>query len=91
MKDLFKKYGRPAFAIAIFVAFLHALWSLLVAIGIGKTYLDWIFPLHFLSNIFSVANFSIGTAVLLVIVAFVATYITVLVFAIIWKLVMKKR
>ncbi|MCL5018496.1 MAG: hypothetical protein M1416_01875 [Candidatus Pacearchaeota archaeon] len=91
MKDLFKKYGKPALAVAIFVALVHAVWALLVAIGSGETYLDWIFPLHFLNNVYNVADFNIMTAVILVVMAFVMTYIAALVFAIIWKMIMMKK
>lgn len=91
MKDLFKKYNKPALAIATFVAFFHALWAVLVAVGIGQAYLDWIFPMHFIGNIYTVIDFSIVTAVLLTITAFIATYIAVMIFAVIWKIVMKRK
>jgi len=91
MKDLIKNYGKPALVVAIFIAVIHALWALLVAIGVGETYLNWIFPLHFLNNVYSVSDFNIMTAIILVIIAFVFSYIAALLFAIIWKMVVKKR
>lgn len=91
MKNLFKKYGKPALVVAIFVAFLHALWAVLVAIGVGQTYLDWIFPMHFIGNVYTVIDFSIVTAALLVVLSFVGSYIAALAFALIWKIVTKRK
>lgn len=91
MHDLFKKYNKPALAVAAFVAFLHALWATLIAVGVGQAYLDWIFPMHFVGNIFTVIDFSIVTAALLVVVSFIGSYVAVMVFAVIWKMIMKKK
>jgi hypothetical protein len=91
MKELFKKYGKPALAVAIFVASMHALWAALVAIGVGQTYLDWIFPMHFIVNPFNVLNFNIVTAALLVVVSFIGSYVGTMLFAIVWKSIVKKK
>ncbi len=91
MKKVFKKFNRPAVAIATFIAGMHALWALMVAIGVGQAYLDWIFPLHFIGTTFSVMSFSLLTALLLIIVAFIATYLAVLLFGVVWTLMMKKK
>ncbi len=87
------KFGKSreskiAIAVALFVAALHALWAIAIALGIGQTYLDWIFPLHLLNNPFSVMSFSLLNAALLVVVAFLATYIAALLF--IWFLKVMK-
>lgn len=91
MKDLFKKYGKHALAIAIFVAVLHAVWALLVAFGVGQAYLDWIFPMHFIGNVYNVMDFNIMTAALLIVIAFVASYVAAMIFFVIWKMLVKKR
>jgi hypothetical protein len=91
MKELFKKYNKPALAIATFVALMHALWAALVAIGVAQTYLDWIFPMHFIGNVFEVLDFNIITAALLVIISFVASYVGTLLFGLVWKIMMKKK
>ncbi len=46
--------NKPALVVGIYAALLHAIWALLVAIGVGQAYLDWIFPLHFINNLFTI-------------------------------------
>lgn len=88
MKFCKSKESKVAMAVALFVAALHALWAICVALGLGQTYLDWIFPLHLLNNPFSVMSFNFLNAALLVVVAFVATYLAGLLF--IWFLKVMK-
>ena len=69
----------------IFAAALHALWAVLVLLGVGQTYLDWIFPLHFVGNVYSVMSFSLGTAAILVVLAFVGGYVLGWLFTALWN------
>jgi len=87
MNKEMKLYTRIALVIATFVALLHALWALLVGIGVAQTYLDWILPMHFISNIFSVLTFNWMTAIFLVIISFIGSYLAVLLFIVIWKMI----
>lgn len=85
MNKEMKFYTRIALVVATFVAAMHAIWASAVALGIGQTYLDWIFPLHLLNNPYIVAPFNLLTALLLTVVAFVATYVSTLLFLWLWK------
>lgn len=67
--------NKLGLTIGIFAAIVHAVWVILVGIGIAETYLNWIFPMHFIVNVFHVVNFNFLTAVLLVIIAFISGYI----------------
>jgi len=83
--------NRLGLTFAIFMAVLHAFWAICVAVGIGQTYLNWIFPLHFVSGIFSVTTFSFWGALLLIVVAFIAGYVCGVILAAIWNILRKKR
>ena len=91
MKDIIKKYNKPAIAIATFIGLMHALWAALVAIGGAQWLLDWVFPLHFIASIYNVISFNILTALLLVIMSFIGTYVAVMLFGLVWKIMMKKK
>lgn len=53
----------------------HAMWSLLVALGVAQTLLNFILGLHFLNVSFSVNEFQIGTALTLVAITSVIGYV----------------
>lgn len=72
-------------SLGIFAALLHAVWAILVAAGVAKSLLDWVLPLHFVGAMFSITSFSIVSAILLVVLAFVGGYVTGWVFAAIWN------
>lgn len=69
------------------LALLHALWALMVFTGTAKPYLDYIFGLHFLNFQYDIAPFSIGNAVMLVIVTGVIGYIIGWIFGWLWNYV----
>jgi hypothetical protein len=85
------KCNKPALVVGLFVAAMHAFWSLSVALGIGQMYLNWIFPLHFLDNLYTVNAFNLLTSLLLVVVAFVTSYVATLLFVWLWKVVKVKK
>lgn len=89
MKEYVGK-NKLGLMIGIFAAFFHAVWALLVAIGVGQKSLDWIMPMHFLNNLYSVADFSFGIALLLIVMAFIGGYIIGWLFAALWNLLNKK-
>lgn len=79
------KVGATALVFGTVVALMHAVWMLMVFLGFGQTYLDWIFGLHLLSNPFTVLPFNFVSAVVLVIFTFVVGYVMGWVFAWIWN------
>lgn len=58
-----------------FLAAFHLLWSLMVALGVGQTYLDWILRLHFVKNPFVVMPFDLNTMITLVVFTFIVGFI----------------
>ena len=81
--------NKVGLTLAIFFAAMHALWALAVALGVGQKFFDYVFPMHFLNNVYSVMAFNAGTAVLLVVMAFVCCYIMGWLFAALWNWVDK--
>ena len=84
------KNNRVAIAIGLFAAAMHAIWAITVAMGMAQTYLNWIFPLHFISNLYTVMPFNATIALLLIAVAFVAGYLVTWLFIGFWKLMKLK-
>lgn len=68
----------------------HAVWALLVVMGIAQPLLNWIFDLHMIENPYHVMSFDVGKAVMLVIFTFVVGYVVGLIFSMIWNIVVKK-
>jgi len=73
-----------------FVATLHLIWSLMVAFGVGQTYLDWILGLHFVKNPFIVVPFSLSVMIILLVVTFVVGFILGWVGTVCWNKITKK-
>jgi len=74
----------------MFVSSLHLLWSVMVALGVGQIYLDWILGLHFIKNPYIVIPFNFGTMFTLLIVTFVVGFILGWVGTICWNKMVKK-
>lgn len=74
----------------VFVASIHAVWSIVVALGLGQVYLDWILGLHFIRNPFVVMPFQFSTALVLIVVTFGVGYILGWVGSIFWNKMIKK-
>jgi hypothetical protein len=82
--------NKLGLTVGIFAAVFHATWAILIAIGILQTWLNWILPMHFVSNFFTLLPFSISNALILIVCAFIGGYITGWVFAVLWNWVEKK-
>lgn len=76
--------------LGVFFAVVHAVWAIAVAVGIGASIVNFIFPLHFLDVAYSVIAFSIWSAIGLVVMAFISGYVCGWVFAAFWNLFGKK-
>ncbi len=79
------KTQKIALVVGKFCALLHVIWAVLVALGVGQTYLDFIFSLHFIGNVYTVASFNFLNALVLIVMAFVGGYLATLLFFAIWK------
>jgi len=85
------KGHKISLVVGLFIAGMHALWAIAVALGIGQMYLNWIFPLHFLNNLYIVMSFNFLTALLLVVVAFIASYASTWLFVWLWNAIKVKK
>lgn len=68
-----------------FAALMHLLWSLLVFAGLAQAWIDFVFGMHFLNNPYTVEPFSWGTALGVILIAFVMAYLGGFIFATIWN------
>lgn len=68
------------------LAIWHALWAIMVLIGLAKPFLDWILGLHFLNFNYSVNPFDFLNALTLVIVTGVIGYIMGYICGWLWNL-----
>ena len=71
--------------LGVFFAAWYALWAILVGIGGGQAIIDLVMPLHFLDNMYKVSTFSFSNAVVLVVLAFIGSYIFGWLFAALWN------
>ena len=87
MHKFFKSKGHKiSVAVGLFFASLHLIWALMVALGLGQAHLNWIFPMHFIDNLYTVMEFNLTTALFLVVVVFVSGYLVTWFFLLFWKL-----
>ncbi len=79
--------NRSKFALTFgyFAAVMHVIWSVLVGLGVAQTIMDFVYRMHFMENPYTVAEFSWGTAVGLVVMAFIVAYAISSLFATIWN------
>lgn len=68
------------------LAIWHAVWVLMVLVGLAKPFLDWIFGLHFLNFTYSINPFSFGKALMLVIVTGIFGYLFGFVIGWLWNI-----
>ncbi|HSD98272.1 MAG TPA: hypothetical protein VLB73_01060 [Patescibacteria group bacterium] len=87
MKELHE--GKVALSVGIFLGVWHAMWSLLILVGVAQPLLDFIFWAHMLSTPFRVTGFSLTQAIVLVLVTFAVGYIGGWVFAKVWNMMRK--
>lgn len=77
--------NRVGLVFGLFIAGLHFLWSILVAIGWGQMLLNFVFWLHMLNNPYQVSPFDATAAVLLLVITFVVGYVVGWVFSSLWN------
>lgn len=80
---------RTALSLGLFVGFMHLVWSILIALGWAKPLADFILNLHHIQLSYDIAPFSLGTAVMLIILTFVVGYVLGFIFATGWNMCKK--
>lgn len=69
----------------VFLGLAHAVWAVGVWAGLAQKFVNWWTTLHFMYQPVSINDFNLGTAITLVIAAFVGGYILGWVFAAVWN------
>lgn len=77
--------NKAGLAVGAFLGLVHIVWSVLVAVGSAQAVLDFIFRIHMVDAGFSVVEFSLGLAAILVVAAAVWGYIVGWVLATLWN------
>lgn len=80
MREILNKH-KSGLIFGTFAALLHALWSVIVALGFGQWIVNFVNSLHFFSASEVVQPFAFGNAFMLVITAFVVGYVFGFIFA----------
>ncbi len=76
---------RAALTLGFFAALLHLVWSLLVALGLAQGLVNWRLGMHFVNLQLTVLPFSLVSAIILVVLAFIGGAVIGTVFALIWN------
>lgn len=76
---------QTAMVVGAFATVMHAIWSLMVLLGLAEPYLNLMLGLHFLNNPFTISTFSLTTALMLIVVTFGVGYVVGYVFAVVWN------
>lgn len=77
--------AKTSLVLGCFMAVVHAVWAVLVALGVAQGLMDWIFKMHMIENPYIISGFGFGTAIGLVIMTFVVGYVFGWVFAALWN------
>ncbi|MGD0523097.1 MAG: hypothetical protein ABSA43_00850 [Candidatus Microgenomates bacterium] len=75
---------------SLLFAGLDLVWSMVVALGLGQTYLDWILKLQFIQNPYVVMPFNLGTMITLLMVTFGVGFVLGWVGTICWNKMAEK-
>ena len=75
MREDFDK-NRAGFALGTFFAITHFLWIVIVALGFGEGLFSWWRGVHFIDLSFNIASFSIVSAIIGIVGAFITGYVS---------------
>lgn len=81
---------RLGMMVGVYAALAHAAWSLLVALDLAQTFVDWSLGLHFFGVEVVVDVFDFATAATLVVVAGICGYVAGYVLGWLWNSFGKK-
>ena len=76
---------RLGLTVGAFLGTFHVIWSVLVATGLAQPLMTFIMKVHMIDSSARVLTFSLGDAVLLVIVTSLIGYLAGFLFSLIWN------
>ena len=77
--------NKVGLTLGSFVGLLHACWSVLVAIGWAQSLVDFNLKMHMAELPLTILSFDFGTAVMLIVIAFLVGYVVGSAFAFLWN------
>jgi hypothetical protein len=81
---------KTGLSLGIFIAVLHLIWAIAIAIGIAQPVIAWILSMHMLQNYLIVTSFSIVHTLILVVMTFISGFIFGWLFALFWNMFHKE-
>ena len=76
---------KVGLTLGVLVGTLHVVWSLFVAVGLAKPWMDFFHSIHFMTNPMTIQDFSFSRAILLVLVASLIWYVVGWLFGYFWN------
>lgn len=90
MNELVNK-NKCGLTFGFLIAFMHLVWSILVALGIAQVWLNFILNVHMMSMPITIMSFNILKALGLIIVTFIVGYIFGWLMAFFWNKCFKEK
>jgi len=69
----------------IVAAIIHLLWAVIIALGWGQSVTDWLLKTHLVISDYTITDFSLGLALILIVQSFVVWYILGWLLAWVWN------
>lgn len=79
------KPHNTGIALGVFAGLVHIAWSVLVALGLAQGLIDFVLKIHMIKSVQTILSFDLGSAVMLVIIAFAVGYGFGHIFALVWN------
>ncbi len=67
--------SRLGLVFGVLLSAAHLGWLVMVLTGVAETVLDWVLEMHFMSFTYSILDFNYLSALLLLVMTFVAGYV----------------
>mgnify|MGYP001592060498 CR=1 FL=1 len=77
--------NKIGLTLGLFMGLMHAVWAVMVSMGLGQKMLDMVYRVHFLNNPFVVSPFIATRAVKLIVFTALMGYVVGFVFAFVWN------
>ncbi|OGL62691.1 hypothetical protein A3C09_02305 [Candidatus Uhrbacteria bacterium RIFCSPHIGHO2_02_FULL_47_44] len=80
---------KTGLALGGLLGLIHLVWSVVVALGLGQSLVDWIMKIHMVEATHTVLPFALPSAITLIVLTTLVGYVVGYAFATIWNKVQK--